>query len=121
MGSLLAAISVNIGMLITARAIQGIGGGGLIILVNICISDLFSMRKRGQYFGLVGMTWAFASAIGPLLGGAFTEKVSWRWCFYINCLCPFLSLFLVVLKANKRNSTNHRNSLHSLILLPPSR
>lgn len=83
-GSLLAATSVSIGMLIVARAIQGIGGGGLIILVNICISDLFSMRKRGAYFGLIGMTWAFASAIGPLLGGAFTQKVSWRWCFYIN-------------------------------------
>ncbi|TGO15983.1 hypothetical protein BTUL_0033g00210 [Botrytis tulipae] len=83
-GSLLAATSVSIGMLIVARAIQGIGGGGLIILVNICISDLFSMRKRGAYFGLIGMTWAFASAIGPLLGGVFTEKVSWRWCFYIN-------------------------------------
>jgi sugar phosphate permease len=85
LGSLLAAISVNIGMLITARAIQGIGGGGLIILVNICISDLFSMRTRGTYFGIIGMVWALASAIGPVLGGIFTEKVSWRWCFYINC------------------------------------
>ncbi len=84
-GSLLAAVSVSIAMLIAARAIQGIGGGGLIILVNICISDLFSMRKRGAYFGIVGMVWAFASAIGPILGGVFTEKVSWRWCFYINC------------------------------------
>jgi fucose permease len=84
-GSLLAAVSVSIAMLIAARAIQGIGGGGLIILVNICISDLFSMRKRGAYFGVIGMVWAFASAIGPVLGGVFTEKVSWRWCFYINC------------------------------------
>lgn len=91
-GSLLCAVSVNIGMLITARAIQGIGGGGLIILVNICISDLFSMRNRGKYFGMVGMVWAFASAVGPILGGVFTEKVSWRWCFYINRkYCPFLS------------------------------
>jgi fucose permease len=84
-GSLLAGVSVSIGMLIAARAIQGIGGGGLIILVNICISDLFSMRNRGTYFGVIGMVWAFASAVGPILGGVFTEKVSWRWCFYINC------------------------------------
>jgi MFS family permease len=84
-GSTLCATAVNIGMLITARAIQGIGGGGLIILVNISISDLFSMRNRGKYFGMVGMVWAFASAVGPILGGVFTEKVSWRWCFYINC------------------------------------
>ena len=84
-GSLLAAVSVSIAMLIAARAIQGIGGGGLITLVNICISDLFSMRNRGPYFGIIGMVWAFASAVGPILGGVFTQKVSWRWCFYINC------------------------------------
>ncbi|KAL2063804.1 hypothetical protein VTL71DRAFT_5609 [Oculimacula yallundae] len=84
LGSLLAGVSTSIGMLIAARAIQGIGGGGLIILVNICITDLFSMRNRGAYYGLIGMVWAFASAVGPVLGGVFTEKVSWRWCFYIN-------------------------------------
>ena len=83
-GSLLAGVAVSIGMLITARAVQGVGGGGLIVLVNICIGDLFSMRNRGTYFGIVGMVWAFASAVGPILGGVFTEKVSWRWCFYIN-------------------------------------
>jgi hypothetical protein len=48
-GSLLSAVSVNMGMLIGARAIQGVGGGGIVILVNICISDLFSMRKRGEF------------------------------------------------------------------------
>lgn len=66
-GSLLAGVSVNVTMLIAARAIQGIGGGGLIVLSNICISDLFSMRNRGKYFGMIGMVWAFASAIGPLV------------------------------------------------------
>lgn len=75
---------MSIGMLIAARAIQGIGGGGLIILSNICISDLFSMRNRGMYFAMIGMTWALASAVGPVLGGVFTERVSWRWCFYVN-------------------------------------
>jgi fucose permease len=87
-GSLLAAVSVSIAMLIVARVIQGVGGGGLIVLVNIAISDLFSMRNRGKYFGMVGMTWALASAVGPLLGGVFTEKVTWRWCFYLNCKFP---------------------------------
>lgn len=83
-GSLLCATSVNIGMLIAARAIQGVGGGGLIILANICIGDLFSMRNRGMYYAMIGMVWSVASAVGPVLGGVFTEKVSWRWCFYIN-------------------------------------
>ncbi|KAK3330007.1 major facilitator superfamily domain-containing protein [Apodospora peruviana] len=83
-GSLLSAVSKNMAMLIVARAVQGVGGGGLVILVNICISDLFSMRKRGIYFGVMGMVWAVASALGPILGGVFTSKVTWRWCFYVN-------------------------------------
>lgn len=83
-GSLLCGIANSMGMLIAARAIQGVGGGGTIVLPNICISDLFSMRNRGMYFGILGMVWALASAVGPVVGGIFTSQVSWRWCFYIN-------------------------------------
>ncbi|KAG8623439.1 hypothetical protein KVT40_008415 [Elsinoe batatas] len=83
-GSLVAGLANSIGMLIAARAIQGVGAGGLVILVNITIADLFSLRNRGAYYGVIGMVWAFASAIGPIIGGAFTQRVSWRWCFYIN-------------------------------------
>jgi predicted MFS family arabinose efflux permease len=78
-GSLLAGVSVNIDMLIAARVIQGIGGGGLITLVNIAISDLFSVRDRGMYFGMIGGVWALASSLGPVVGGLFTQKVSWRY------------------------------------------
>ena len=63
-GSLVAALSNSIGMLIAARAIQGIGGGGLIILVNIVIGDLFSLRNRGAFYGVIGGVWAIASSIG---------------------------------------------------------
>lgn len=85
-GSLLCAVSVSVHMLIGGRVVQGMGGGGLITLVNIVISDLFSLRERAKYFGFVGMVWAIASAIGPVLGGAFTERVSWRWCVSIHSL-----------------------------------
>ncbi|MCJ1310929.1 hypothetical protein MMC25_004597 [Agyrium rufum] len=94
-GSLICAVSININMLLAGRVIQGIGGGGLIIMVNICIGDLFSIRSRGQYYGMVGGVWAIASALGPVLGGVFTEYVSWRWCFYINL--PVDGLAFVIL------------------------
>lgn len=94
-GSLIAALANSIGMLIAARAIQGVGGGGLVTLVNICISDLFSLRRRGAYFGIIGGVWALASAIGPVIGGVFTEKVTWRWCFYINLPLDGAALIII--------------------------
>lgn len=95
-GSLLAATSVNMDMLIAARVIQGIGGGGLIVLVNICISDLFAMRERGAYFGIIGGVWALASSLGPVVGGAFTQNVSWRWCFYLNLPLDGCAFFIIL-------------------------
>lgn len=83
-GSLVAALANSIGMLIAARAIQGIGGGGLVILVNIVIGDLFPMRMRGAFYGVIGGVWAIASSVGPIIGGAFSQYVTWRWCFYIK-------------------------------------
>jgi EmrB/QacA subfamily drug resistance transporter len=94
-GSLVAALSNSIGMLIAARAVQGLGGGGLVILVNITIGDLFSLRTRGAFYGIIGGVWAIASSIGPIIGGAFTESVSWRWCFWINL--PLDGLAFIIL------------------------
>lgn len=95
-GSLIAALSINIGMLIAARAIQGLGGGGLVVLVNIVIGDLFSPRRRGAYYGVIGGVWALASSLGPIIGGAFTTKVTWRWCFYINLPLDGLAFVIIL-------------------------
>ncbi|CAK7200627.1 hypothetical protein SEUCBS139899_003325 [Sporothrix eucalyptigena] len=102
-GSLLCAVSRNMTMLIVARSIQGIGSGGIIILVNVCISDLFSLRKRGQYFGFTGLVWAVAGGIGPVIGGAFTEHASWRWCFYLNLPISGLGMILLIFVLHLHN------------------
>nr|POF15251.1 mfs-type transporter [Quercus suber] len=94
---LVAALSINIGMLITARALQGIGGGGLLVLVDIVVCDLFSQRTRGAYLGVIGGTWALALAVGPVIGGVFTQKVTWRWCFYINLPLDGLAFIIILL------------------------
>ncbi|KAK2808086.1 hypothetical protein FQN50_005004 [Emmonsiellopsis sp. PD_5] len=76
-GSLICGLSISIKMLLAGRAVQGIGGGGLICLSNICIGDLFSMRTRSLYYGMIGGVWAVAGALGPVIGGVFTQYVSW--------------------------------------------
>ncbi|CAK4034372.1 DNA repair RAD50 [Lecanosticta acicola] len=91
-GSLISALAHDLTTLIAGRAVQGLGGGGLLVLANICISDIFSLRERGFYLSIVGGVWAIASSIGPLLGGAFAEYVTWRWCFWINLPIDAVSL-----------------------------
>jgi hypothetical protein len=83
LGSLLCGVSTSLAMLIAGRAVQGTGGGGLLILVIICTGDLFSPRIRGLVYGMESLIWAAAAALGPVLGGVFAELVDWRWCFYI--------------------------------------
>lgn len=84
LASVLAGLSQNMAQLIATRALQGLGGGGLMVLVMAVIADLIPPRERGRYAGLFGAVFGLASVIGPLLGGFFTEHLSWRWIFYIN-------------------------------------
>lgn len=73
-GSLICSVGSTMTLFLLGRAVQGLGAAGLITLVNICVSDLFSLRDRGLYFGLISVAWAAASGVGPVLGGAFTEQ-----------------------------------------------
>lgn len=74
-GSLVCALVDELDVFIAGRAIQGLGAGGMQTMVNICISDLFSQRDRGVYYGLTSVVWAVASGVGPVIGGAFTAKL----------------------------------------------
>ncbi|KAL2072658.1 hypothetical protein VTL71DRAFT_12001 [Oculimacula yallundae] len=91
-GSLICALGKTITVFLAGRAIQGIGGSGLLTLVNITISDSFSLRDRSLYFGLTSVVWALAAGIGPVLGGVFAQQLSWRWCFWINCTSVWAGL-----------------------------
>ncbi|PYI07561.1 hypothetical protein BO78DRAFT_385986 [Aspergillus sclerotiicarbonarius CBS 121057] len=92
-GSLICGVARSTAMVIAGRAIQGIGSGGITVLANICVSDMFNVRRRSAYLGIFGATWAIAGAIGPIIGGAFTTYSTWRWCFYINLPIGGLAFF----------------------------
>jgi EmrB/QacA subfamily drug resistance transporter len=96
-GSALCGVSQTIGELIAFRALQGLGGGGLIALSMAIVGDIVSPRDRGRYQGVFGGVFGAASVLGPLLGGVFTEQLSWRWVFYVNL--PIGAVALAVIAA----------------------
>src|SRR5919197_120756 len=83
-GSALCGLSASMDELIAFRAVQGLGGGGLIVLAQAVIGDIVPPRERGRYQGLFGAVFGVSSVAGPLVGGLIVEQVSWRWIFYVN-------------------------------------
>lgn len=83
-GSALCGLSQNLPQLIAFRALQGIGGGGLISIALSVIGDIIPPRERGRYQGYFGAVFGTSAVAGPLLGGWFTDGPGWRWIFYIN-------------------------------------
>ncbi|WP_078618259.1 MULTISPECIES: MDR family MFS transporter [unclassified Streptomyces] len=94
-GSALCGAAQDMGQLIAFRALQGLGGGGLMVLSMAIVGDLVPPRERGRYQGLFGAVFGATSVLGPLLGGLFTQHLSWRWVFYVNLPVGVVALVVI--------------------------
>ncbi|KAH6869069.1 major facilitator superfamily transporter [Thelonectria olida] len=94
-GSAICCSARDIGVLIGGRSLQGIGGGGIVILSLVIFTDIVPLRHRPKWYGTVQAAWALGNCIGPLIGGVIAEKTTWRWIFYL--MFPFCAFGLVTI------------------------
>ena len=106
-GSALSGLSHTMTELIAFRAVQGLGGGGLMVGAQAIVGDIVSPRERGRYQGLFGAVFGLASIIGPLLGGVFVEQLSWHWIFYINLPIGAVALVVIAIEVPGKLSRIH--------------
>ena len=110
-GSVLCGLSQSMGQLIAARAVQGLGAGGIMPLAFILIGEMFTLEQRAKMQGFFSGVWGVSSIIGPLLGGFLVDQLSWRWIFYINVLPGLLAAALVALAWRDQARSHERPAI----------
>lgn len=108
LGSVLAAMSFNLNMLVFCRFVQGIGGGGLIVTAMAAIGDVLPPRERGKAQGFLGAVFGLSTVVGPLLGGLIVETLSWRWLFFVNIPVGILAFAVIAIAFESRTRSEKR-------------
>ena len=113
-GSVIGGLAQDMTWLIAGRAVQGLGGGGLLILAQAIIADVVPARERGKYMGIMGGVFAISSVAGPLLGGWFTDSIGWRWAFWMNIPLGILAILSAVFFLRLPTNTNRNPKIDVL-------